>query len=166
MKNLIVFVCAFLMATLMASCNQTHMGYDRQEVAEMIADHDTTILYFMTSWCQASQNDFENNLKPYLGKASDNKAIVLVGLGEIEQISSLENLDQNLMICNPSSHNPLLDKRFINKECQALLSDYKRVNYTPVKLVCNRKGEILNWDADEESGRTYGSIYPYLIGWK
>lgn len=166
MKNLIVFVCAFLMATLMASCNQTHTGYDRQEVAEMIADHDTTILYFMTSWCQASQNDFENNLKPYLGKASDNKAIVLVGLGEIEQISSLENLDQNLMICNPSSHNPLLDKRFINKECQALLSDYKRVNYTPVKLVCNCKGEILNWDTDKESNRIYGSIYPFLMGLK
>ena len=166
MKNLILVFCAILMATLMVSCNQIYSGYDRQEVADMIADHDTTILYFMTSWCQASQNDFENNLKPYLGKASDNKAIVLVGLGEIEQISSLENLDQNLMICNPSSRNPLLDKRFINKECQALLSDYKRVNYTPVKLVCNRNGEILNWDTDEESYRTYGSIYPYLIGWK
>ena len=166
MKRLIIVFCAFVTSALMISCNQNPSGYDRQEVADIIASHDTTILYFMTSWCQASQNDFENNLKPYLGKASDNKAIVLVGLGEIEQISSLENLDQNLMICNPSSRNPLLDKRLINKECQALLSDYKRVNYTPVKLVCNRKGEILNWDADEESGRTYGSIYPYLIGWK
>ena len=166
MKNLILFVCAFLMATLMVSCNQTHTGYDRQEVAEMIASHDTTIIYFMTSWCQASQSNFETNVKPYLSKASDTKAIVLVFVGETEPVSSLENLDQNLMIYNPSSRNPLLDKRFINKECQALLSDYKRVNYTPVKLVCNRKGEILNWDTDEESGRTYGSIYPYLIGWK
>ena len=166
MKNLIVFVCAFLMPTLMASCNQTHTGYDRQEVAEMIADHDTTILYFMTSWCQASQSNFDNNVKPHLGKASDTKAIVLVCVGEIEQVSSLEHLGENVMICNASSRNPLLDKMFINKECKDLLSRYKRVNYVPVGLVCNRKGEILNWDTDEESGRTYGSIYPYLIGWK
>lgn len=166
MKRVMTNFCTAIMAILLVSCNQNLSGYDRQKIADMIVSHDTTILYFMTSWCQASQNDFENNLKPYLGKASDNKAIVLVGLGGIEQISSLENLNQNLMICNPSSRNPLLDKRFINKECHALLSDYKRVNYTPVKLVCNRKGEILNWDTEEESSRTYGSIYPYLIDWK
>jgi len=166
MNRLVMFLYASFMAILMASCNQNPSGYERQKVADLIASHDTTILYFMTSWCQASQNDFENNLKPYLCKSSDNKAILLVGLGEIEQISSLENLNQNVMICNTSSRNPLLDKRFINKECEALLSNYKRVNYTPVKLVCNRKGEILNWDTDKESSRTYGSIYPFLMGLK
>ena len=165
MKKLVIVLFA-VMAIIVVSCNQNYSGYDRQKVAETIANHDTTILYFMTLWCQASQSDFENNLKPYLGKASDNKAIVLVGLGEIEQISSLENLDGNVVICNMSSHNPLFDKRFINKECEALLSGYKRVNYTPVKLVCNRKGEILNWNTDKESSRTYGSIYPFLMGWK
>ena len=166
MKQVITFFCAAIIAILMASCNQNRLGYDRQKVADVIASHDTTILYFMTSWCLASQNDFENNLKPYLGEASDTKAIVLVGLGKMEQISSLENLNQNVMICNPSSRHPLLDKRFINKECEALLSDYKRVNYTPVKLVCDRKRVILNWDTDVESNRTYGSIYPFLMGLK
>lgn len=165
MKKLVIVLFA-VMAIIVVSCNQNYSGYDRQKVAETIENHDTTILYFMTSWCQASQDDFENNLKPYLGKASDTKAIVLVGLGEMEQISSLENLDGNVVIRKISSRNPLLDKRFINKECEALLSDYKRVNYTPVKLVCNRKGEILNWNTDKESSRTYGSIYPFLMGWK
>lgn len=166
MKNIILILSAFLMATLMASCNRTHTDFDRQKVAEMIADHDTTILYFMTSWCHASQNNFESNVKPYLGKVSDTKAIVLVCVGENEQVSSLEHLGENVMICNTSSRNPLLDKMFINKVCKELLSHYKRVNYVPVGLVCNRKGEILNWDPDEESGKAYGSIYPYLIGWK
>ena len=44
MKNLIVVLCMILMTTLMISCNQIYSGYDRQEVADMIADHDTTIL--------------------------------------------------------------------------------------------------------------------------
>lgn len=155
-----------LIATLFASCHQTHSGFDRQKVAEMITDHDTTILYFMTSWCQAGRSNFETNVKPCLGKASDTKAIVLVCVGEIEQVSSLENLGENVMVCNTSSRNPLLDKMFINKECKELLSRYKRVNYVPVGLVCNRDGEILNWDTDAESGRTYGSVYPFLMGWK
>lgn len=166
MKWVMTVLCSAIIAILMASCNQNRSGYDRQKVADIIASHDTTILYFLTSWCKASQDDFENNLKPYLGKASDTKEIVFVGLGEIEQISSLENLDENVMICIISSRNPLLDKMFINKECKALLSDYKQVNYTPVKLVCNRKGEILNWDTEVESSRTYGSIYPFLMGLK
>ena len=166
MRNLMPVFCAVLMAILVASCNQTHSSYDRQEVAKMIVDHDTTILYFMTSWCQAGRSNFESNVKPYLGKASDTKAIVLVCVGEIEQVSSIENLDKNMIICNTTSINPLLDKMFINKECKKLLSHYKRVNYVPVELVCNDKGEILNWNTEEESGRTYGSIYPYLMGWK
>lgn len=166
MRNLMPVFCAVLMTALMSSCRQASISYDRQVVAEMIAVHDTTVLYFMTSWCQAGRSNFESNVKPYLGKASDTKAIVLICVGEIEQVSSIENLDKNVMICNTTSLNPLLDKVFINKECKKLLSHYKRVNYVPVGLVCNRKGEIQNWDTDEESGRTYQTIYPYLMGWK
>ena len=152
------------------SCNsfvdQDSTNYDRSKVEEIIANHDTTILYLMTSWCQASQNDFENNMKPRLDKASDTKAIVVFCLGEIVLISSLENVNNNVLICVVPSRNPLLDKMFINNECKRLLSLYKRVNYVPVGLVCNRKGEILNWNTDEESSRTYETIYPYVIGWK
>ena len=166
MKKLRYYMGLVLAAILMVSCSQRHTGYDHQEVADMIASHDTTILYFMTSWCQASQSNFESNVKPYLGKASDTKAIVLMCVGEIEQVSSMENFGENVMVCNTSSRIPLLDKMFITKECKEFLSRYKRVNYVPVGLVCNRDGEILNWDTDEESGRTYGSIYPYLMGWK
>ena len=169
MKKLL-FVLSILMASLMTSCHsageQTHTSYDRSKVEEMIVSHDTTILYFMTSWCQASQNTFENNLKPYLGKASDTKAIVVVCLGEVEQVSSLCNGDKNMMICNAPSRNPLFDKMFINKECKKLLSHYRRVNYVPVDIVCDRKGEILNWNTDDGLDRTYEFIYPYLMGWK
>ena len=165
-----MFIGVALMSISMLSChsveNQGGVAYERSKVAEMIANHDTTILYFMTSWCQAGQNSFENNLKPYLSKASDTKAIVVVSVGEIEQIVSLERADKNLLICMAPSRYPLLDKMFINKECKKLLSDYKRVNYVPVELVCNRKAEILNWNTDEALNRTYGFIYSYLMGWK
>ncbi len=167
MKKLCYYLGLVLAAILMVSCSQSHTGYDHQEVADMIASHDTTILYFMTSWCQASQSDFESNVKPYLGKASDTKAIVVVCVGEVEQVLSImDNLDKNILVCLTSSQTSLLDKMFINKECKKLLSHYKRVNYVPIGMVCNRNGEILNWDTGEESGRTYGSIYPYLMGWK
>ena len=170
MNRLVVLLCVVLMAMGLLSCQsfvgQDSTNYDRTKIEGTIANHDTTILYFMTSWCQASQNNFENNLKPYIGKASDTKAIVVVCLGEIEQISSLENGNENVLVCIAPSRLPLLDKMFINKECKKLLSRYKRANYVPVGLVCNRKGEIMNWNTDEGLSRTYGSIYPYLIGWK
>ena len=140
--------------------------YDRQQVSELISSYDTTILYFMTSWCHASQNNFENNLKPYLGNASDTKAIAVVCIGEVEQISSMENGNENVFLFGHPSRQSLADKMFINKECKKLLSRYKRVNYVPVELVCNRKGEIMNWNTDEGLSRTYGSVYPYLMGWK
>ena len=169
MKRLL-FVLIVLTASLLTAClsdgNQNSETYDRQDVAEVIATHDTTILYFMTSWCQAGQSDFENNLKPYLGNASDSKAIVIVCIGELEEILKLKDLNDDMFLFSKASRQGFFDKVFINSECKGLLKDYKRVNYVPVRLVCNGKGEILNWDTDEESGRTYGSIYPYLIGWK
>ena len=169
MKRLL-FVLIVLTASLLTAClsdgNQNSETYDRQDVAEVIATHDTTILYFMTSWCQAGQSDFENNLKPYLGNASDSKAIIVVCIGELEEVMSLKGLNDNVFLFTKASRQGFFDKIFINNECKSLLKDYKRVNYVPVGLACNRKGEILNWDTDEGSGRTYGSIYPYLIGWK
>lgn len=170
MIKLKIVFCSVLLAGLLSSCNpvgnQSSSGYDRTKVEEIIASHDTTILYFMTSWCQASQSNFERNMKPYLDKAADTKAIVLVCLGEVEQVSSLENVDENVLVCIAPSRLPLFDKMFITKECKKLLSHYKRVNYVPVELVCNRKGDILNWNTDEGLSRTYGSVYPYLMGWK
>ena len=170
MKKIVVFLCAVLMEVLWSSCNSISdheaQSYDRSKVAEVIAAHDTTILYFMTSWCQAGQSDFEHNLEPYLEKASDTKAIVVVGLGKIEQFAVVEIVDQNVLIGSAPSRSPLFDRLFINRECKKLLSDYKRVNYVPVRLVCNSKGEILNWNTDKDLDLTYGDLYPYLIGWK
>ncbi len=164
------FVFGVLMMFLLSSCysvdNQNFAEYNRQKVAEVIASHDTTILYFMTSWCQAGQSDFENNLKPYLVNASETKAIIVVCIDELEEVMGLKGLNDNVFLFSKASRQGFFDKVFINSECKKLLKDYKRVNYVPVGLVCNDKGEILNWNTDEESGRTYGSIYPYLMGWK
>ncbi len=165
MRRLSLF-CAAIMALGWVSCKSTRdhnpMAYDRQKVAELIATHDTTLLYFMTSWCQAGQHDFENNLKPRLEKASDSKAIAVVCIGELEEIMRLNGLNDNVFLFNKASRQGFFDRMFINNECKKLLKDYKRANYVPVSLVCNRKGEILNWNTNEESGRTYGSIYLFL----
>lgn len=166
MKRLL-FILVVLMICCLTSClsggNHNSETYDRQDVAAVIANHDTSVLYFMTSWCQAGQSDFENNLKPYLGNASDTKAIIIVCIGELEEVMGLKGLNDNVFLFSKASRQGFFDKVFINSECKELLKDYKRVNYVPVRLVCNGKGEILNWDTDEESSRTYGSIYPYLI---
>ena len=155
-------VCVILTTALLISCNQSPSGYDRQEVADIIASHDTTILYFMTSWCQAGQHDFENNLKPRLGNASDSKAIVVVCIGELAEVMRLSGLNDNLFLFNKASQQGFFDKMFINNECKKLLNDYKRVDYVPLGMVCNREGEILNWNTNEELDRTYVSIYLFL----
>ena len=165
-----LFVFGVLIPILLTSCysvgNQNFEDYERQKVAEVIANHDTTVLYFMTSWCQAGQRDFDNNLKPYLAKASDTKAIVVVCIGELEEVMRLNGVNDNVFLFNKASRQGFFDKMFINKECKELLSRYKRVDYVPLGLVCDRNGEILNWHTDESIDRTYGIIYPYLIDWK
>ena len=120
----------------------------------------------MTSWCQAGQHDFENNLKPYLGNASDSKAIVIVCIGELEEVMRLKELNDNVFLFSKASRQGFFDKVFINDECKSLLKDYKRVNYVPLDIACNSNGEILNWNTDEEFNRTYGILYPYLKGRK
>lgn len=165
MRRLPLF-CAAIMALGWVSCKSTGdhnpMAYDRQKVAEVIAAHDTTILYFMTSWCGAGQSDFERNLKPYLSKASDTKAIVIGCVGELEEVMRLDGLNDNLFLFNKVSRGGFIDRLFINNECKKLLRDYKIVNYVPLGIVCNREGEILNWNTNEELDRTYGSIYLFL----
>ena len=165
MRRLVVF-CAAFMALGWVSCkstgNHNPTTYDRQKVAEVIAAHDTTILYFMTSWCGAGQSDFERNLKPYLSKASDTKAIVIGCVGELEEVMRLDGLNDNLFLFNKVSRGGFIDRLFINNECKKLLRDYKIVNYVPLGMVCNREGEILNWNTNEELDRTYGSIYLFL----
>ena len=169
MKRLL-FVLSILMASFLTSCfsveNQHPETYNRQDVAEVIASHDTTILCFMTSWCQAGQHDFENNLKPYLANASDTKAIIVVCIGELEEVMRLEGLNDNVFLFSKASRQGFFDKVFINNECKELLKDYKRVNYVPLEIACNSNGEILNWNTDEELDRTYGFVYPYLVGLK
>ena len=164
------FIFGVLMMFLLSSCysvdNQNFVEYNRQEVAAVIASHDTTILYFMTSWCQAGQSDFENNLKPYLGNASETKAIIVVCIGELEEVLRLEGLNDNVFLFSKASRQSFFDKIFINNECKKLLKDYKQVNYVPLKVVCNSKGEILNWNTNDELDRSYGIIYPYLVGLK
>ena len=165
MKRLVLF-CAAIMAlgwvSYKSTGNHNPTTYDRQKVAEVIAAHDTTILYFMTSWCGAGQSDFERNLKPYLSKASDTKAIVIGCVGELEEVMRLDGLNDNLFLFNKVSRGGFIDRLFINNECKKLLRDYKIVNYVPLGMVCNREGEILNWNTNEELDRTYGSIYLFL----
>ncbi len=169
MKRLL-FILSVLIASLLTSCfsgvNQNSETYNRQNVAEVIASHDTTILFFMTSWCQAGQSDFENNMKPYFGNASDTKAIVVVYIGELEEAMRLKGLNDNVFLFSKASRQGFFDKIFINNECKNLLKDYKRVNYVPLDIACNSNGEILNWNTDDEWDLTYGSIYPYLVGLK
>ena len=169
MRRLLLVFGIFVVG-LLASCSSVenkNLGeYDRKEVAEVIASHDTTILYFMTSWCLAGQSDFERNVKPYLGNASDSKAIIVVCIGELEEVMSLKGFYDNVFLFNKASRQGFFDKIFINNECKKLLKDYRRVNYVPLGIGCNSKGEILNWNNDEEFNRTYGILYPYLKGWK
>lgn len=169
MRRLLAVLC-FSVVCLLTSCysaDSHHFGeYDRKEVAEVIASHDTTILCFMTSWCQAGQHNFERNLKPFLVNASDTKAIIVVCIGELEEVMSLKGIYDNVFLFNKASRQGFFDKIFINNECKKLLKDYERVNYVPLDIACNSNGEILNWNTDDEWDLTYGSIYPYLVGLK
>jgi len=125
---------------------------DSTAIAQIIENHDNTLIYIWADYCEASKNMLEMNIKPYLeGLERNNVGIIIIHYGDEEAVDGLNS--ENRMVVNMDISTPFLIKRDANKTMLSLLKDYRKQNGMPIPLLVSRDGHVENYD--EKDGR-YG----------
>ncbi len=125
---------------------------NRAAIAQIIENHDNTLIYIWADYCGASKNMLEENIKPNLeGLERNNVGIVIIHYGKEDAVVDLKSA--NRMVVNVDLSNPLLIKWDANKAMLSLLKDYRKTNAMPIPLLVSRAGLVENYD--EEDGH-YG----------
>ncbi len=118
---------------------------DKIAIAQIIENHDNTLIYIWADYCEASKNMLEKNIKPNLeGLGKNNVGIVIIHYGKEEAVIDLNST--NRLVINVDLSNPFLIKRDANKIMLSLLKDYRKTNAMPIPLLVNRDGLVENYD--------------------
>lgn len=125
---------------------------DKTAIAQMIKNHDNTLIYIWADYCEASKIMLEKNIKPHLeGLEKNNVGIVIIHYGKEEAVVDLKS--ENRMVINVDLSTPFLVKRDANKTMLSLLKDYRKTKAMPIPLLVSRDGVVENYD---EEDRHYG----------
>lgn len=123
---------------------------EKDQIAEVIENHDKTLIFVGAKYCHACKNMLENNIKPYLeGLEKNNVGIVLIYYGEKDAVADL--MTDNRLILSPNSQFALFIKKDANKTLKSLLKNFKEINAMPIPLLVDKDGYVLNYD--KEDGR-------------
>lgn len=123
---------------------------EKEQIAEVIGNHDKTLIFVGAKYCHACKNMLENNIKPYLeGLEKNDVGIVIIYYGEKDAVADLQT--DNRLILSPSSQFALFIKKDANKTLKSLLKNFREINAMPIPLLVDKDGFVLNYD--EEDGR-------------
>lgn len=151
----IIWALVVLCGIVLVSCSSERTALndtDRAAIAQVIENHDNTLIYIWADYCGASKIMLEENIKPNLeGLEENNVGIVIIHYGKEDAVVDLKSA--NRKIVNVDLSIPFLIKRDANKTMLGLLKDYRKTNAMPIPLLVSRDGIVENYD--EEDGR-YG----------
>jgi len=123
---------------------------ERNEIDSIIAHNNLTITYLWTEWCGGSREHFIQDVVPYLLQKSDTIGFISIFYGTEEVLESiLLETECDYPIFRIESLGGL-DKNRMYKLLNSFLKDYKRMNYVPVSVICDKNGNILNYDEDKK----------------
>ena len=123
---------------------------ERNEIDNIIANNNLIIIYLWTEWCGGSRQHFINNVVPFLQQKSDTIGFISIFYGTEEMLDSIlleTKCDYPIFRIESMGG---FDKNRIYKLLNSFLKDYKRMNYVPVSVVCDKNGNILNYDEDKK----------------
>ena len=121
---------------------------EKEQIAEVIGNHDKTLIFVGAKYCHACKNMLENNIKPYLeGLEKNNVGIVIIYYGDKDIVADLKA--DNRLILSPNSQFALSIKRDANKTFKSLLKDFKETNAMPIPLLVDKDGYVLNYDKED-----------------
>ena len=121
---------------------------EKEQIAEVIENHDKTLIFVGAKYCHACKNMLDNNIKPYIeGLEKNNVGIVIIYYGEKDAVADL--MTDNRLILSPSSQFALFIKKDANKTLKSLLKDFKETNSMPIPLLVDKDGYVLNYDKED-----------------
>lgn len=130
---------------------------EKEQIAEVIENHDKTLIFVGAKYCHACKNMLETNIKPYLeGLEKNNVGIVIIYYGDKDAVADLKT--DNRLIISPNSQFALSIKRDANKTFKSLLRDFKETNAMPIPLLVDKDGYVLNYD-EEDGHLSYIKIF-------
>lgn len=130
---------------------------EKEQIAEVIENHDKTLIFVGAKYCHACKNMLENNIKPYLeGLEKNDVGIVIIYYGEKEVVADL--IADNRLILSPSSQFALFIKKDANKTLKSLLKNFREINAMPIPLLVDKDGVVLNYDK-EDGYPSYSAIF-------
>lgn len=130
---------------------------EKEQIAEVIENHDKTLIFVGAKYCHACRNMLENNIKPYIeGLEKNNVGIVIIYYGEKEVVADL--IADNRLILSPNSQFALFIKKDANKTLKSLLKNFKEINAMPIPLLVDKDGFVLNYD-EEDGHPSYVEIF-------
>ena len=112
-------------------------------INNVIEDNEYTVIYFGAHWCGPCTWVFENKMTEILDADYDNLGCVTIFFDSGDKVRNNENIMKYSPVILPSIGG-LLDKNRANNILKESLQDYEDVNYMPIMILCDKKGNIIN----------------------
>ena len=112
-------------------------------INNVIEDNEYTVIYFGAHWCGPCTWVFENKMTEIFDTDYDNLGCVTIFFDSGNKVEK----NEDIMKYSPvilSSIGGLLDKNRANNILKESLQDYEDVNYMPIMILCDKKGNIIN----------------------
>jgi len=125
--------------------------YDQNKIDSIIAHNNITIIYLWTEWCSGSRSHFIEDVVPFLQQKPDNIGFISIFYGSINELETIlleSGCDYPTFRIKSWGG---LDKIRMYKLLNSFLKDYKKMDYVPVSVICDRNGNILNYSKDKEA---------------
>jgi hypothetical protein len=133
-----------------ASEQSNKYNYDQNKIDSIIAHNNLTIIYLWTEWCYGSRGHFIYDVVPYLQQKSDMVGFISIFYGSVNELEAilLETKCDYPTFRIKSRRG--FDKIRMYKLLNSFLKDYKIMNYVPVSVICDKNGNILNYNENEK----------------
>ena len=112
-------------------------------IEELIENNEYTVIYFGAHWCGPCTQIFENKMTEILDADFDKLGCITIFFDSGNKVRNNENIMKYSPIILPSIGG-LLDKNRANNILKESLQDYEDVNYMPIMILCDKKGNIIN----------------------
>lgn len=112
-------------------------------INNVIEDNEYTVIYFGAHWCGPCTWVFENKMTEILDADYDKLGCITIFFDSGNKVRNNENIMKYSPVILPSIGG-LLDKNRANNILKESLQDYEDVNYMPIMILCDKKGNIIN----------------------
>ena len=112
-------------------------------IEELIENNEYTVIYFGAHWCGPCTRVFENKMMEILDADYDKLGCITIFFDSGNKVRNNENIMKYSPVILPSIGG-LLDKNRANNILKESLQDYEDVNYMPIMIICDKKGNIIN----------------------